>query len=552
MNPPPPRNFTGLLSSCRALHDEAAALLYSANRFVIFYSDQGSLGPLSALTPTAIASLTSLKVVLNQASCHEPVDSYLYPPSCCSGRKDGLWAASYDCARYHDGLHRRPLDLAVDADSTSAMLREWRDTAEYLSYHVVAGRLKLSLVCDIDATHDNPHALEAARLAVAPLASFLLKDCHVRLSRTRHRPFQQLAEDAALQARGSAMSLSPGPTMARLPREVRFRILEYTDLIAPWGEVTWSRQHRGYQVCRPPCRFRRERKCPSHIHNGCRLTRCGPDHDGADARSPGCFCRRRHAAFSVSCNCWLPPTDLFLVCRVLCRDAQFVFFSRNRFVVHDFQATPPCELPPVQVEPWEPENDYGPEIYYPYERFAVSEFLRDIVPVHCLADLRFLEVVFPPYLAHGWPRDEHAPVQEWRDTTKWLRGKVTAPALIIRFVMAPMRNHIEANRTMTAHQGSEMVRGYMRVMHYLKCWLRDDGLAGFYVQAVWPWQWTQDMVRRTQLDGSWALEDLARQIGERCESQVRDGNLSLAYRKPEPKRSVWQRQYKVWSKMWDL
>jgi hypothetical protein len=344
--------------------------------------------------------------------------------------------------------------------------------------------------------------------------------------------------------------------MARLPREVRFRILEYTDLIAPWGEVSWSRQHRGYQVCRPPCRFRREPECPPHIHNGCRLTRCGPDHDGADARSPGCFCRRRHAAFSASCNCWLPPTDLFLICRVLCRDAQFVFFSGNRFVVHDFQATPPCELPPAQLESWEPDptdtGDYGLERYYPYERFAASEFLRDVVPVHCLPDLRFLELVFPPYLAHGWPRDEHAPMQEWRDTTKWIRGKVNAPALRIRFVMAPLRSQIEANRTMTEDQGAEIGRGYIRVMHHLRRSVREDALAGFYVQAAWPWRWTQPTVRRSQLHGPWALEGVERRLGEKCVRAVRGSNPSLAPSKAEPTKSVWQRQYQVWSKLWDM
>jgi hypothetical protein len=36
------RNFAGLLRSCRALYVKTTALLYSANRFVIFYSHHGS------------------------------------------------------------------------------------------------------------------------------------------------------------------------------------------------------------------------------------------------------------------------------------------------------------------------------------------------------------------------------------------------------------------------------------------------------------------------------------------------------------------------------
>ena len=37
-DPPLARNFAGLLLSCRALYIDAAVLLYSANRFVIYYS----------------------------------------------------------------------------------------------------------------------------------------------------------------------------------------------------------------------------------------------------------------------------------------------------------------------------------------------------------------------------------------------------------------------------------------------------------------------------------------------------------------------------------
>ena len=67
----PPSSFHGLLLSCRAIHAEAAALLYSVNRFLVYYSKPGSLEPLRHLTAPTVACLTSLKVVLNQASCHD-------------------------------------------------------------------------------------------------------------------------------------------------------------------------------------------------------------------------------------------------------------------------------------------------------------------------------------------------------------------------------------------------------------------------------------------------------------------------------------------------
>src|SRR5688500_13005454 len=64
---PSPGIFHGLLLSCRDIHAEAAALLYSANRFTLYYTNPGSLGlePLLALTTPALSSLAALKIVLN-------------------------------------------------------------------------------------------------------------------------------------------------------------------------------------------------------------------------------------------------------------------------------------------------------------------------------------------------------------------------------------------------------------------------------------------------------------------------------------------------------
>ena len=281
-DPPPARNFAGLLLSCRALYAETAALLYSAHRFVIFYLHPGSLGPLRALSTAALASLTSLKIVLNQSSCHHLIDSNNYPPPCCC--TDGRCGhGSYCTCSFHRDAHHRPLlDPALDSDSASSaevtaqpMLSEWHETATYLSSSVGTGHLDLSLVCDINP--DHPDALSLGRLDIAPLALFPpLKNCHVRLAKKWNRPLQLLAEEAVLQARRASSPYSRrsaptiiSPTITTLPPELRQRILEYTDLITPWKEVTVSREHRGYQLFRPPCT--NEFGCPTRIHHGCRL-----------------------------------------------------------------------------------------------------------------------------------------------------------------------------------------------------------------------------------------------------------------------------------------
>ncbi|KAL2200647.1 hypothetical protein P885DRAFT_66286 [Corynascus similis CBS 632.67] len=236
---------------------------------------------------------------------------------------------------------------------------------------------------------------EPGRLAVAPLALFApLNQCHVRLSKLYDRPLQQIAEEAASQNHysGSSPWLVPpqaSSPLVDLPTELRVRILRYSDLVTPWKEVTWSREHRGYQICRPPCIIS-QGGCAPHIHHGCLISRCNYyAQDGLlYTRSHGRFCRRRHGAASSTCTCWAPPSSLFLVCRALCRDAQFVFFSENHFTIRNFHA----ELP---FENLRHHNTSPIATDYPYGRLALSKFLRDVVPTHCLTILRFLELLLP-------------------------------------------------------------------------------------------------------------------------------------------------------------
>lgn len=153
-DPPPTHNFTGLFQSCRALYTEAAALLYSANQFVI-HAYEASVEPLRSLSPTAIASLTSLKIVLNECSCHYPINSSQYPPvCCCDDVEDEPHPSSIRayCAKYHKSVHRRPLldPVSSGTDPTSpklaaqALLNSWYDAAVHLSPHVRPGHLELS------------------------------------------------------------------------------------------------------------------------------------------------------------------------------------------------------------------------------------------------------------------------------------------------------------------------------------------------------------------------------------------------------------------------
>jgi hypothetical protein len=229
---------------------------------------------------------------------------------------------------------------------------------------------------------------------------------------------------------------------------------------------------------------------------------------------------------------------------VLCRAAQFVFFSRNRFVVHDYRMMPFWTLPPIQHAPVTPDTASTEECY-PFDRFAASQFLRDAVPIHCLADLRSLELVFPPYEPHGWPLDQHPAMADWRATVHWLHNHITAPALAIRVAFPDFIygiSDVVGRLEVSKEHGMLIVDGYKRIVHPLRDLVKDDGLAGFYVEAAYPWRWVRNTILFMRLVGNegWL---------ERTELELKEDLQEVPGRdtnnKPEPEKSIWQRWYDV-------
>ncbi|KAG7285513.1 hypothetical protein NEMBOFW57_010142 [Staphylotrichum longicolle] len=300
------QRFHGLLLSCRTIYAEASTLLYSANWFIVRYQPRRSLAALRALTPHASGRHASGCIV---------------------------WEHEYD--------HDLPLDGS--GPLSEALLAEWHATAAHLAPHIVAGQLELTLVCDL-----CPDDVQTARAVLGTLRLLpRLKDCHIRLCETRDPRLRQLAQEAVLQARGIAPSqfpASPGaarPRLVNLPRELRLRILEYTDLVTPFNEITWSRASRGYRIGPDGCPvLDGTGDCPPEFHHhGCQFLQC---HQAPWPQpSIGCLCRLRHAAASSRCKCWAPPTPLFLACRTLHADATLTLYTRNRLVVIDSPSTNP-------------------------------------------------------------------------------------------------------------------------------------------------------------------------------------------------------------------
>ncbi|KAK0664647.1 hypothetical protein QBC41DRAFT_376237 [Cercophora samala] len=528
-------DFFGLLISCKIIYREASTLLYSSNRFIIRYTTPRSLAPLRALTSRSLASLTSLRVILNEASCHHPEDgNHSY---CCHLLRVYPYDGMTYCAHAHGDLHQAPATLLVS--STKDMLAEWTEAATYMSTHINPRALEIQLVCDVE--EDD---VEAAQLAVAPLKLLSpLANCHVRLCRKTNSRLQQIADAAVKHARGitqtapdaltqPCLSSSTAPSashLLNLPQELRLRILEYTDLVTPWNEVTWSRHgrtSRKYTLCRVGCEY--GATCPPEVHNGCQFVECW---------TIGCFCRLQHSAASDSCQCWAAPTDLFLICRTLYLDAQVVFFSQNLFVVHDYDSSAPSDVP---------DHKELLPCQYPFDRFAASEFLRDVVPKGCLGMLRSLEVVFPPYNWEVWPGEDSPEQRDWLATVGWAKDKLNLPGLALRVVMADVSEWgaPDDRVDMTAEQNRAILQAYDRIIAPLGLWGRrnsssDKVLARFCASLVEPSKHTYSIE-----DPSWEEErsrEVEDQLKEKAERLVMGDELwEERSGLPEPLRGLWK------------
>ncbi|KAK3896954.1 hypothetical protein C8A05DRAFT_20187, partial [Staphylotrichum tortipilum] len=536
--PPRGRGFRELLLCCRAIYVEVAALLYSANRFVLYYSGPGSLQPLRALTPRALSSLVTLSIILNEDD-HEFMRF--------GGDGDGR-----RCCRQVPLLHPRTAtvhgsDSGPDGHDPSLaqalkLLGEWQTAANRLSSALTTStRLELSLVCDIHPKH--PKAIELAQAIVEPLGQFpVLSDCHIQLCHRPDSQIGQVAQRAVFKARGIPARPPPEkPILMSLPCELRLRILELTDLVTPSKEV-WR--------CRTDSKYHwwsagGDRPCGDDPSR-CSFDECWYCGMSSDDPLLGAFCHRRRAACSSSCKCWAPPgASLFLVCRTWCRDARAVFFSANRFVIHDFNIDLPWILP------FRPHNAEVPDDSkyknYPYERFAASHFLRQVIPANCIASLRFLELVFPPYFPHTWPQAIHPAMLDWRETVGWLQDKINGPALTIRLVGAAGNLDNPLHGVITVAQGDMIHSSYCALLEprkRLTAAASPNRLAKFYADLPSPWRATEGARNRPTDEDGWRWqEERKRETKEIAEQLVMGDRYDGLRSEREPEQSLWQHAY---------
>jgi hypothetical protein len=175
---------------------------------------------------------------------------------------------------------------------------------------------------------------------------------------------------------------------------------------------------------------------------------------------------------------------------------------------------------------------------------AASHFLRDTIPIDCLAHLRFLELVFPPYGQHNWPVDQHPAIVDWRNTVKWLRDKINTSALTVRVIFADFFKDPATDRWQTTQdEGMQIVRGYMCIVQLLRALVKHDGLASLFVQAAYPWAWGDSVIRQAEHPDNWWIQRLVKEeqrLKEHLEGIPGCEAVVGSRCKPEPERSTWQ------------
>jgi hypothetical protein len=301
-----------LLYVSQSIAKEVSTIFYSENHFGVFRDGLGGLSALSRLPPRALASMTSLSVCLNFYDEEHrwgrpfgPESKSCYHIVCGASMGEGLLS----CAERRD----------------EHVVKEWQALCKLLGPEIQPNQLKLSLTCDVA---DVEIAQEFVRLL---LTLPPLRDCAVRLG--SHYTYTEVDSSQSLTqlARQTVKKATNSSTQHSfryrdLPKEIQTLILEYTELVSPFDLVWALNSDIAKHISSPYYEHRTfHSNMSSPVSSSC-CQKCTPE-------QRLCACWPGQAAYSTTCTCWKFPLELFLVDRKMRRDAELIFYSRNRFLL---------------------------------------------------------------------------------------------------------------------------------------------------------------------------------------------------------------------------
>ena len=403
----------------KSTHPELFRIMMQKNHLRICQGSPGGFQPFHELSKDVLSELGTLTVRLDG----EPLDEI---------RLGGDWM------RLHE---LKPYNLRSRYGKTA--MKEWEKLIARLAECIRPSHLTLYIVT-------KASDIETAKVILKPLNKLpTLKGCGIHLHLKASEEFKQLARETVerLCSPPTDSELYAPFRYLDLPQELRYKILEFSDLVSP-ADLEWKpsyssllpfqgnkcscfstlsydelysmghlescspvqitdqkgiRQYLSkwlapstpdYKVFSPSLH---DNHCPRH----CCSTLSHPR--GRYYRERGSQCRKDHNNFcACPFNCThsayentvrrprIGPHPLFLVSQQVRQDAMPIFFQRNKFVI-----TPPGLVPLSYVRNF-PVVIYSYFPTIPMRRTELSIFLSTM-PKEGLRHLRYVEWVLPPY-----------------------------------------------------------------------------------------------------------------------------------------------------------
>lgn len=187
---------------------------------------------------------------------------------------------------------------------------------------------------------------------------------------------------------------------------------------------------------------------------------------------------------------------------------------------------------------------HGPPSCYPRKPFRSSDFLRQVIPSHCLQYIRSLEIVFAPFTHLTRPDDDHPALKDWPETIEWAKNRLNLPALTLCLVVAGNHGFEPAeSKNMSRAQGEQILETYKHIYSPFQRLggSSSDGLARFHAAFAWSWKWTGLAWLRFKEEAWEWLEDAEPELKVEAESFVMGDRYEHGcLRAGQPTRSVWK------------
>lgn len=294
-----------LLLVSKAVYNDTCDILYGENSFIVRAHEAKALNILKSLSIHAIHVMRYLMVRLNCWPCRRGHHRANFSRRLCMTCQTPI--ASSDCP------------LRTGDSESEDMVQSWFEVCQILESNLVAGRLTLSFICDVDD-------MEIAKRILEPLENIpRLRSCDIRLGRKRNDDLRSLARKTCLKLTAANQLPEHGSShvsFADLPREIRLRILEFTHL----GKHGHPRHYTKLAI---------EKKTLVQREGGHNLILQKMCCNACNFTKKDCCCPLRYAAYSASCQCRILPLELMLVSRQMDIDASEILYSTNTFVFRD-------------------------------------------------------------------------------------------------------------------------------------------------------------------------------------------------------------------------